>query len=82
MKISTKFELEDGKVAVRNCHWCREELHGLLAEFVHCVRCNERRITEGLDHTFDPCPICMTWKAKQWEFLSFGNKRNGEGIHD
>lgn len=66
----------------KNCHWCREELKGLLAEFVHCVRCNERRIIEGLTQTFDPCPVCMNIKLKKFDFLNPYNRRNGESIHD
>lgn len=85
MKNSTEFEFEDTKSeyrctddrksAIRNCHWCKEELYGLLAEFVHCVRCNERRLIEGLDQTFDPCPVCMTLKSKKWDFLNPDNEK-------
>ncbi|MDF2426985.1 MAG: hypothetical protein OPY07_06590 [Nitrosopumilus sp.] len=47
----------------KNCHWCGEELRGLLVEFVHCVKCNERRLTEGSDKMYDPCPLCMASKS-------------------
>jgi len=49
----------------KDCHWCGDELQGLLSEFVHCVRCNERRLIEGLSKTFDPCPVCMTLKSER-----------------
>lgn len=48
----------------KDCHWCGDELQGLLSEFVHCIRCNERRLIEGLSKTFDPCPVCRTLKSK------------------
>ena len=47
----------------KECHWCGEKLQGLVSEFVHCVRCNERRVIEGLSKTFDPCPFCMILKS-------------------
>ena len=47
----------------KECHWCGEKLQGLVSEFVHCIRCNERRVIEGLSKTFDPCPVCMTLKS-------------------
>ena len=50
---------------IKICHWCKEELHGLISDFVHCARCNERRLTEGLSKTFDPCHVCMTLKSKR-----------------
>jgi len=60
MKSST----ESSKIEARVCHWCKDELQGLLVEFVHCITCNVRRLNEGLDKTFDPCPICRTLKSK------------------
>lgn len=65
------------ELEIKNCHWCKAELQGVLAEFVHCARCNERRIVEGLTHTFDPCPVCMTIKSKKLDFLDVDNIRNG-----
>jgi len=92
VKIATGFEFEhtknesgrtDGReLVIRNCHWCGEKLEGLLAEFVHCVKCNERRIIEGITHTFDPCPICMTLKSKKLDFLNPYSKNNGDAPHD
>jgi len=70
------------KIEAKSCHWCKEELHGLLAEFVHCVRCNERRIIEGLNHTYDPCPVCMTAKSRRLDFLNPDIKRNGDVRYD
>lgn len=70
------------KLAIRNCHWCGKELQGLLAEFVHCVRCNERRLIEGLDQTFDACPVCMTIKSRRLDIINPDNKKNGGSIHD
>ena len=49
---------------IKQCHWCGEKLLGLVSDFVHCIRCNERRLVEGLTPTFDPCPICMTVKSR------------------
>jgi|APSaa5957512535_1039671.scaffolds.fasta_scaffold02460_10 hypothetical protein len=54
---------------IKICHWCKEELHGLISDFVHCVRCNERRIVEGVNKIFDPCPICMAQKSES-KFVS------------
>lgn len=48
----------------KDCHWCGSELQGLVLEFIHCIRCNERRVSEGTTNTFDPCPICMALKSK------------------
>jgi len=73
---------ESSKIEANSCHWCGEELQGLLAEFIHCAKCNERRITEGIDHTYDICPYCMTLKSRRLDFLNPDNKRNGGGIHD
>ena len=56
--------IESSKIETNSCHWCGEELQGLLVEFVHCVRCNEKRLNEGLDQTFDICPTCMAYKSK------------------
>ncbi len=64
------------------CHWCREELQGLLVEFTHCVKCNERRLTEGLDKKFDPCPVCMTLKSERSRFSKSDNEIIGDGIND
>ena len=61
------------------CHWCGDELQGLFSEFVHCIRCNERRLIEGLSRTFDPCPVCMTLKSERTGFHSdnkIGGKEN------
>lgn len=49
---------------VKRCHWCTKELRGITSQFVHCPRCNQRRLTEGLDNIFDPCPVCMNLKSK------------------
>ncbi len=73
---------EASKIEANSCHWCGEKLQGLLAEFVHCVKCNERRIIEGLDHTYDACPTCMTVKSRRLDFLNADTKRNGDDIHD
>lgn len=70
------------KLEMKTCHWCKDELHGLLVEFVHCVRCNERRIIEGLNHTYDPCPVCMTIKSRRLDFLNQDNRKNGDGNYD
>lgn len=48
-----------------NCHWCGNKLQGIVSEFIHCIRCNERRLTEGLSKVFDPCPVCMILKSKR-----------------
>lgn len=79
---SNKLELDDEKLAISNCHWCGKELLGLLAEFVHCVICNERRLIEGVDKTFDPCPVCMTVKSRKLNFLNPDYKRNGDANYD
>ena len=63
-------------MGIKNCHWCKAELQGLLVEFVHCVKCNERRLIEGIEGMFDPCPLCMTLKSKKMDFLNPINKKN------
>jgi len=82
MKNTTEPISESLEIKVRECHWCKTELHGLLAEFVHCARCNKRRISEGLDHTYDPCPVCMALKSKKLDFLNPYSKNNGDAPHD
>jgi len=67
---------------IKNCHWCKEELQGVLVEFVHCVRCNERRIIEGLNHRFDPCPVCMTLKSEKLRFLNPESEKFGGKTYD
>lgn len=64
------------------CHWCGEKLEGLVSEFIHCVRCNERRVIEGLTHTFDPCPVCMILKSEKSSFLSPNYERVGGRVND
>ncbi len=75
MQSSTEPISESSKIEARACHWCREELQGLLVEFVHCVRCNERRLNEGLDRTYDACPLCMTIKSDRSRFSKSDNDR-------
>ena len=67
---------DSSEIEVRRCHWCKEKLEGLLTEFVHCARCNERRIVEGIDQTLDSCPECMTLKSKKLDFLNPVNGKN------
>lgn len=47
------------------CHWCGDELLGVISEFTHCVRCNEKRVSGGTTNTFDPCHVCMTLKSRR-----------------
>jgi len=62
-----------------DCHWCGDKLQGLVSEFTHCIRCNERRLIEGISKTFDPCPVCMTLKSERLQgHLESGGKKNGE----
>ena len=75
--ISNSSELE-----IRSCHWCKKQLEGILAEFVHCARCNERRLVEGIDQTYDPCHVCMTLKSKKLDFLNPVNGKNGGILYD
>jgi len=70
MQNTTESISESSKIDGKFCHWCRDELRGLLVEFTHCVTCNERRLAEGLDKTFDSCPLCMA------------SKSGSEGIND
>lgn len=82
MQSSTESISKASKIEVDVCHWCKEELYGLLAEFTHCVRCNERRLIEGIDQTFDACPLCMAVKSRKLDFLNPDNEKNGGSIHD
>ena len=66
----------------KDCHWCGDKLQGLLSEFVHCVRCNERRVIEGLSGVFDPCPVCMTLKSERSGFLKSDYEKMGGRVYD
>ena len=63
------------------CHWCEDELQGVISEFTHCVKCNERRLTEGLDRMSDPCPQCMALKFERNRFSKSDNGV-GDGMND
>lgn len=75
MQNTTKPTSESSEIERNVCHWCNSQLQGLLVEFVHCVRCNERRLNEGLDKTYDPCPQCMTIKSDRSRFSKSDNDR-------
>lgn len=66
----------------KECHWCGDKLQGLLSEFAHCVRCNERRVIDGLSRTFDPCPVCMTLKSERSRFLNPNYEKTGGRTND
>ena len=70
MRDNQKQVSELSETKENQCHWCREKLQGLLLEFTHCPKCNERRLIEGIDQVFDPCPVCTNLKSKKMDFLN------------